>query len=532
LTVDSASRRPRLALVLLPLGLILGLVAEQFGSGGLDASLVVADLAVGLVFISCGAAVSYRRPADRIGLLMTGTGFAWFLGGIIPAALFLHRGPLAHVMLAFPTGRLPGRFARLAVIGAYVDGTIEAIARFELATITLAIAVVAAACWDVLRASGQVRRGRATGLTAAFGLSIVIVLGSAGRIAGLGVDRSVLVAYELVLAAIAVGLTWDLLRGGWSEAAVTGLVIELGERTETGTLRDRIANALGDPSLTIGYRVGEAGRFVDETGRPVLLPPRGSGRSMTPVGPEGEEIAFLVHDESILGDRRLVESVAAVARIALTNVRLQAEIRDGVAELTASRRRIVKAADAQRRALEEDLQSGAGRRLLALEALLGRAESQAIGDVADDIGAINSDLRGAEAELRDLAGGVYPSFLIEGGLANAVRELAHRIDVPASVDLPEERFPPLVEATGYFVCSEALANVAKHAEASSVVIQATRSNDRLRFVIADDGVGGADLSLGSGLRGLVDRVEALGGKVSVHSPAGNGTRLIADLPLA
>ena len=369
-------------------------------------------------------------------------------------------------------------------------------------------------------------------MVAAIALGAVAILASLDMIPGVDIVRSVQLPYEIVLVSLAVGLTWDLLRGGWSEAAVTGLVIELGERTETGTLRDRLASALGDPSLAIGYAVDETGGFVDEAGLPVLLPAPGSGRSVTPVGSDGDGIAVLVHDDAVLGDRVLVESVAAVARIAITNARLQAEIRDRVADLAASRRRIVEAGDLHRRRLEEDLQTGAGRRLSMVEALTTQAERRAAAPLAEAIGRVNIELREAESELRDFARGVYPTFLTERGLAIAVSELAHRFPLPVSVDLPQGRFPPLVEATGYFVCSEALTNVAKHAEASSVAIRATRSGSRLLLVINDDGIGGAEPRLGSGLRGLVDRVEALGGKVSVDSPVGKGTRLLADLPSA
>lgn len=517
---------------LIAAGLVVGVLAEAIRGRPVDPSLVVADLAVGWILIGCGVVAVQRRPGNRIGLLLATTGFAWFVGSVAPALLYLHRGPLVQVLLAFPTGRVHGRLARATVVVAYLDSAIEPVARLAPVTIILAAALVLAAVWSVVRTSGPARRGRAAGATAALGVGGVLVVGSLGRILDLGIDGSVLWVYEILLGTIALGLVVDLLVGGWSQATVTSLVVDLGARRQSGLLRDRLAAALGDPSLTIGYRVGGAQEYIDETGLPVPTPVPGDGRALTPVESNGERIAILVHDEAVLGDPLLIESVAAAARIALTNARLQAEIQDRVAQLAASRRRLVEAADAQRLRLEQELQAGAAGRLSAIEGLLANAAGEASGPLAEAIKAVGAELHGALVELRDFARGVYPSFLAEGGLVIAIRELAVRAPMPVSVDIPDERFPRFVEATGYFVCSEALANVAKHAGASSVAIVATQADGGLHLVIRDDGVGGAELSLGSGLRGLVDRVEAVGGRLSVHSPAGEGTSLLADLPLS
>src|SRR5262249_28074750 len=162
---------------------------------------------------------------------------------------------------------------------------------------------------------------------------------------------------------IAVVLLVDLLRGRWSDAVVTGLIVDLGATADAGTLRAKLARALGDPSLVVGYRLPETGAFVDDAGRPVELPEPGSGRTATAIAERVEQVAVLVHDEALLADRNLVESVAAAARIAVANARLQADSRARAAELEASRRRIVEAADAQRRRLERELREGPERRL-------------------------------------------------------------------------------------------------------------------------------------------------------------------------
>jgi signal transduction histidine kinase len=238
----------------------------------------------------------------------------------------------------------------------------------------------------------------------------------------------------------------------------------------------------------------------------------------------------LVHDEAVLEDPSLVESVASAARIAVSNARLQAEARARLVELAASRRRIVEAADAQRRRLERDLREGAERRLTRVEGLLARAHEAADQRAGEHLTEIEGELRGARAELRDFAQGIRPSALTEGGLGAALPELAGRAGIPVELEISVGTVPPAVEAAVYFVCAEALANAAKHAEASSVTVSVSQSSDRVSLTVVDDGVGGADLGKGSGLRGLADRVEALGGRLSVRSPVGGGTRLDATIP--
>src|SRR5207249_82625 len=153
-------------------------------------------------------------------------------------------------------------------------------------------------------------------------------------------------------------------------------VVDLGRPAEGGTLRAKLARALADPSLVVGYRVGETGGFVDDAGGPVELPQPGSGRRITPLVDRGEQVAVLVHDESVSADRGLVEAVAAAARIAVTNVVLQADARARAAELDASRRRLVAAADAQRGRIQRELRLGAGKRLETVASLLAASDAE------------------------------------------------------------------------------------------------------------------------------------------------------------
>ena len=254
-------------------------------------------------------------------------------------------------------------------------------------------------------------------------------------------------------------------------------------------------------------------------------------RAVTRVETDGEPVAVLVHDRTVLEDPELVEAVATATRLAVANVRLQAEVLARAEQLAASRRRIVEAADAQRRRLQRELSEGAEQRLSAVsahvEALAQAVDgSRAAGLLAD----VETQLHNARAELRELARGIHPTALTEGGLGAALPELAARASLPVELRVDEGRSPAPVEAAAYFVCAEGLTNVAKYARASTVVIEVRREQRRLTVSIVDDGGGGADPERGSGLRGLADRVEALGGRLSVESPRGAGTRLVAEIP--
>ena len=252
---------------------------------------------------------------------------------------------------------------------------------------------------------------------------------------------------------------------------------------------------------------------------------------MTAIDDHGEQLAVLVHDDGLLADRGLLDSVAAAARIAVVNADLQVEARARADELAASRRRIVEAGDAQRRRLEEELRLGAERRLDRVAALLADARMTTASADGEAIRALESDLDAARHELREFAHGVHPAALSEGGLMPALDMLAEHSPVSVELEGRLARLPGAFEAALYFVCSEALANVAKHASASRVVVTVRENRERVVVVVRDDGVGGADPARGSGLRGLADRVEALGGRLEMESRRGAGTRIVAELPL-
>jgi signal transduction histidine kinase len=308
------------------------------------------------------------------------------------------------------------------------------------------------------------------------------------------------------------------------------LVVELGQ-ARSGTLRGALARALGDPSLEIGYWLPDRRVFVDASGRVLSLPDPDSARSVTVVEREGQPVAALVHDPAVLDDPGLLEAVTSAAQLAAANARLQAEVQARVEELAASRRRILQAGDEERRRLERRLHDGAEARLRELVGTLRRGRSSASGEqTREQIARSQEQLTGTLEDLRRLAHGLHPSVLSEQGLEAALAALARELPLPVELHVTTSQVPPPVGAVAYFVCAEALANVAKHAAASRVTVAVTPGDGRLRVEIADDGVGGADPVRGSGLRGLADRVETFGGTLHVESAAGHGTRLAAEIP--
>ena len=206
------------------------------------------------------------------------------------------------------------------------------------------------------------------------------------------------------------------------------------------------------------------------------------------------------------------------------------------AELTASRARVVATADETRRRIERDLHDGAQQRLVSLVLKLRAAQSAVppeLDDVSAQLDRVAAGLASALDELREFARGIHPAILAEGGLGPALRALARRSEVPVELDVrTTRRLPAPIEVAAYYVVSEALTNAAKHADASVVAVDVEEAEGGLRISVRDDGVGGADLAGGSGLLGLKDRVEALGGRVSVESPRGVGTSIQVELPLA
>jgi signal transduction histidine kinase len=541
----------------------------------------------GLLSIAIGVVVWLRRPDTRTGMLLTAfpiASLAADLDIVFPAsptaitAAFacesLGAAFLVHAVLSYPTGRFSSRLDRGFVVFAYVYATARGLvlllfydphaphdplmfdwyfrARplthvawldvtrivdvFDGVLFAAALGLVLLLVRKVLRASPGEQR-------------IVLPLVAATCFAALQVAVQLAVYREPVNSwasgnwfwvvtfasvatplALALGILW----GRRARSAVADLVVEL-ERTPPGAVREALARTLRDPSLEIALCL-ERGGYADGEGRPVTLPASGSGRAVTVLGPADAPVAALVHDPVLLERPALLAAAGAAARLALENERLQAELRAQVAELRASRTRIVEAGDDERRRLERDLHDGAQQRLLAIGLALQLARGQLEADAETTrelLDEADAELRAALDELRELAHGIHPAVLTEQGLGPALATLAERSPVPVTIDgVPDERLPAPAEAAAYFLVSEALANVAKYAHASRIRVSVVRENGRARVEIHDDGVGGADPSRGSGLRGLLDRVQSLDGRLRIDSPPGRGTHLEAEIPCA
>jgi signal transduction histidine kinase len=539
------------------------------------------EVAIGWSFVAAGIVAWARRPENRTGVLMTLTGLVWFgrqfewwdtpLGnhlGHLSLNIFL--ALVAHQLVVFPHGRTRTRLERSLVIAAYalaiggyvvselfhdprlegcgdcprnlllvhgdrlLDDVANGIPSALAVVLLLAILARLVLRWRTATAPG--RRVLAplvwTGSAALAVSAATIALYAVGVSPTL--DR-VLQWSTIVYAAIPLAFLVGLLRTRLHRAALGELVLALSELPPPAGVRSALASTLGDPSLEVAFWLPEQARYVDLDGHPLELPDEGD-RAVTLLEHGHEKLAALVYDSSLLDDPELVEAAGAAARLALENARLQAELRAQLAEVRASRARIVEAGDAGRRRLERDLHDGAQQRLLGIRLALRLARGQ----LADGGRAVEEllveaeqELEGTLDELRALARGIHPAVLTEEGLAPALETLARRASLPVQIEsTPAERLPAPVEAAAYFVASEALANVAKHAHASHVTIAVIREGRQVVVEISDDGVGGADSVKGGGLLGLRDRVEALDGTLRIESTPGHGTRLHAEIPCA
>ncbi|MGH9174133.1 MAG: sensor histidine kinase, partial [Vicinamibacterales bacterium] len=296
------------------------------------------------------------------------------------------------------------------------------------------------------------------------------------------------------------------------------------EPTPSMTVGQALRAATGDPALSVAYWIGEREVWVSETGRPVA--PTADGVTAQR---RGEIVCVISFDESAL-DRPTLEAAVAEVLAELESARLRAAITLQLVEMRESRARIVEAQQAERHKIERDLHDGAQQRLLGLAMQLRAVELSGDADrMRATVATAVDELQAAVRELRELANGLRPAILTDGGLAAALDDLAARSPVPVRLALTGERFVPDVEETAWFIACEAVANAVKHAAPHMVTISACRTDNRLRLVIEDDGVGGADPA-GSGLRGIADRAEAAGGWLIVRPRDERGTAVIADLP--
>jgi signal transduction histidine kinase len=347
----------------------------------------------------------------------------------------------------------------------------------------------------------------------------------------LAVDPMLVLAQFGSIVAVPVAFFLGLLRERLDEARVSDLVRTI-QVTPTDQLGDALSTALGDPSLRIAFPA--PGGYVDAGGGAVAVPD--SAECVTVVGDAHDPVAVIVHDHSLRAEPTLLEAASAAVRLALENARLHEEVRVQLAQVRASRARLVTAGDDARRRLERDLHDGAQQRMLSVGLILSllrqaMSERELSPQTVELLDEAETELRAATQELRELARGIHPAVLTLQGLRAAIEQLLVRVQLRTHVhisDLPELSKP--IEATAYFVVSEALANTLRHAKATEVRIEVTAARERLTIRVCDDGLGGAAAAPGSGLTGLADRVAAVDGLLTLDSPQGKGTVLTVELP--
>jgi signal transduction histidine kinase len=540
---------------------------------------------IGLSFCGTGVFAWMRRPHNRFGALMTGVGFAWFISGLTASndpwvyTLGVYLAPLylvlvGHMLLAFPSGRLETTPARTLIAIAYLDALFVQIPFFLLDGDITGDEHAPANAWGVIDnpdsaqvfatvsqlvasaliiwlgallfqkrkvASPPQRRAMAPVLWTGVVLMATLAVATVNQLFG---GESLIVAGPSLAALVAfAALPWafvtGLLRTRYSRAGAVGDLVERlnAQGVEGESLRDALSDALGDRSLALAFWSRSSERYVDAHGQPVDLPPATSrSRAVTEIEREAVPVAAIVHDAALLDEPGLVRAAGAAAALALENERLEAELKARVAELQVSRAKVIEVGMAERRALERNLHDGAQQRLVALSLQLGLAKTKLRDDpdVAERIlDGARIELASALEELRELARGIHPAILTDRGLAPALEALASRAPVPVEIDeVPEGRMPMPVEAVAYFVVAESLTNMAKYADAEYASVRVVRENGYAVVEIEDNGIGGADPSAGSGLRGLADRLAALDGRLEVDSPPGVGTTVRARIPCA
>ncbi|MGI8762835.1 MAG: sensor histidine kinase [Ilumatobacteraceae bacterium] len=580
-----APRLPWLPWLLVAVGITWAwLATRQQQRAGRPLTFLVSDVVPGLVMIAAGLLIRSRRPQNRCWWLLVAASFAWYVGDFehstnddVVLGAFAFGGWyglfLGWAVLAFPSGRLQHHRDKVLVAALFALLAARSVSRVFLhvrpdfagygvenrflpisddrwwrmvedvfawgyAATMLGLLVSVADRW--LRSSRPGRRMVSPALSAATALAAAVAYEYAiGWNADVPVATGLPIYYVVwwAYAAVALALVIGLLRLRGTRSAVVDLVAELGHDAPPARLGDALGRALGDASLTLLPWSAAAESYVDDRARPVQLPVDQPNRAITRIERRGGPVAALVHDIALLEDPGLVNAIVAAVRLTVDNEQLQAEIETQLAEVAASRSRIVAAGDAERRRIERDLHDGAQQRLVTIALALRLAETRLDGDASPRVRAVLSqavqDLGDAIDELRNLARGIHPAILSESGLGAAIESLVSRSPLPVRLDIDLADEPSsAIAAAAYFAVSEALTNVVKHANAQDVTVRAVASDGMIRVEVIDDGDGGANAHGGSGLRGVADRVASVGGTLRLHSPAAGGTRVEVELPCA
>jgi signal transduction histidine kinase len=545
------------------------------GRSGLATALTVA---AGLALVVAGLVTSLSHRAWRTGDLAMLTGLIWFA----PVWVGWDKGPplvrtlgmpaagftfplLLHLVVAYPTGRPRGAVARALVSAVYLEAALAAVGQalfrkpffdpncwanctdnkfllhslprlargIEVAdrwfTVAAAAALVTLCTWRLLRDSGPARRALLPVALPAILLAATVVAHAVALQRTPLEDpsdptfRTIFALGCVAVLLLAAGLVWAAVRTRVQRRAVARIATSLGQAPPPGSLQAALAQAVGDPELQIAYWLPDSQRHVNANGKPVAQPVVAPGRAATELVRDGRRIAVVSHTAALPD---LERAIGAAVRLALENERLQAEALAQLADLQASRVRIVETGDAERRRLERDLHDGAQQRLLALSYDIRLAHTKAQADGDTQTGSLLTDaMRQAQAaldELRALAHGIYPAILAEAGLAAALATLADAAPLPVQIrDAAEERYPAAVETAAYLLVANALDDAAGR-DASHAAVSVVQGRGRVMVTVQDDG---SDRTVA--MVQLADRVGALDGRLSVEP-----TRLHAELPCA
>jgi signal transduction histidine kinase len=546
----------------------------EYSFSGSSVGGTAATLVTGWSLVAAGLAFSARPRPSRFGLLLVGAGLTWFLlewpSPASDSALAFTLGLclyavcpalVGYAVLAFPGGRLRSTAELIAVVlsaagAVLVLGLLRALlfdpraqgckcprnlvlvadngrAASDLARtgVYLGIAwsgALAVLCAVRLRKASRSGWGPSVPVFAAGAAYLTCVCATfiASRSRGFlwngTVERRLWLGEAVVLIAMAASLGWSVVRVPRARAAVARLVVELDRSLPPGSLRDILADTVGDPELALGYPVGEAGALLDARGRPMRIPEH---LERTNLVRAGETVAVLGHTPALLDDPHLTAEVTAAARLALENERLQAALAARIQELRDSRSRIVAAGDLERKGLERNLHDGAQQRLvtlsLSLRLLRGQLAAGAASHALTALEQAEGDLERAVADLRELAHGIFPAVLADGGLAVAVHALAEEGRIPVAIGaLPDERFPPAVETAAYAVVAEAARTAAGPMRVSA------RSNDGTLVVDIEEEQGSNRIDRMT----LEDRLGALDGTLRVDHATNGRVTIHAELP--
>ena len=576
------------AIVLLVVSLV-GVLELQYNRPPI---IVLDGLLPGAAFAMVGLIARSRAPWNRVGPLMIFIGLGLLLGtGPLPQASplaaannlvgntwvffqlmlgLLWAVALLHLLLVFPEGRFVSRRDRLMVRSLYVVVPTAGLLLGVLMLVTvdrypglasiwfsefvftafvfyfMAAILYYLACW-VLGLGLVISRWVEAGPARRRSMSpviwslvpIVLAWSPAALMFSKPAGQSDLwttlaMASPIFLVALPVGFLVGLLRSEHEMSSVGDLVVKLSDGMLPEQLQPALARTLHDPSLEVLYWLPTLGRYADLSGKSVGLPAPNSARTATVLGDPSSPVAALIYDSSLRTQAKLVDTAAAAVRLALENARLQVQLRAQLDDVRQSRARLVDAADSERRRVERDLHDGAQQQLVTLLLSLQLAKAEAVRSSDSKTahmleGGIES-LRQALDELRSLARGIHPTILAEAGLMPAIRSLADRCPIPVEVTGDLDRIEPKLEMALYFVAAEAITNAVKHSKGQRICVDVRRGSGWAAVDISDDGIGGADLTRGTGLVGLADRVAAVGGRLNVLSSHPNGTTLHAEVP--